>query len=576
MRNLFAAYMSFCLAFALAAACAAFLSCGTCPQPDRAGATETGHVTGMLYAVGGSAARDAQVHLRHFAALADTSGVSVDVALAKTDTNGRFAMDNVDTGLYVIEGIDKANNRAIIDSVQVVDETKGNNPVKDTLKPVGAIKGKIILSEGGDPAKVLVLVYGTDKLSWAGKDGSFKVDDCAEKKNYKLRILPLLPEYNALDTGAIDVLSAETTDAGTISLVFTGVPAPKNLALSYDSLKQIVRVSWTRPNSNKNFKGFTVYRRDVDSNTAAAAISRGLLADTVFRDSTGVAGRTYEYTVACVDTLGNPGKTGAGKTLTVTSVIKILSAWGDSGAGPGRLFYPQKMAIDDSGYVYVVDNGNKRVRKFTAGGAFVLQFADAFELVSAICTDKRGTVFIADLAANRVYAYSSGGAAVFSIGTPTEQYKGVTVDENGDLYVLGVTNSKGFIRRYDSLGNAGESWQTDQGDMAMRAGAGPDIYTCRRNVISDYSKTGGSLLSSWTIPGGAEAGHNASDIVISAAGNVIVTDIETDQLLVFSPAGALIARGGSFGNITGLAMDRSGNLYGAESGKNRIVKIKYQ
>ena len=575
MNNRFQSYI---LLIIIAAFIASFLSCTLQPLQD-AGATETGHgseICGMLYKPDGSdPAANAEIHLRTITALADTSGVlSSDAAFVKTSPGGAYAINNVDTGLYVIEGIDSANNRAIIDSVHITNKNGPKDLGGDTLRPCGAIKGKIQLSEGGDPGKVLLLVFGTDKLAWPGTDGSFKVKNFARGK-YKLHILPLLPEYNSLDTGAITVLFAETTDVGTISLPYNGIPVPKNVSLSYDSLKQIVAISWDRPVSNKNFKGFTVFRRDIDSTTAPASISRTLVTDTAFYDSTAIQDRTCEYAVACVDTLGNLGKMSSGTTVTITSVIKIISAWGDSGTGQGQLFYPYKIAADNSGFVYVADNDRKRVQKFSANGVFVLQFPDTFGQINGMCADKKGAVYIVDFSANKTYKYDGIGRLVFSFGDPLVGYSDVTAGDNGTIYALGMVNGQRTIWTYDSLGNVGTHWQANPNDLAI-VSRNPIIYTCGKNVITAFSKDSGATVSSWTILGGTVSSHTAYDIIATSAGAIIVTDIESHQIFIFSPTGALLAKGGSFAGLTGLAMDKNSDLYGAESGKNRIVKIKYE
>jgi hypothetical protein len=549
-----------------------FLSCTF----QVAGASETGHgseICGMLYKPNGTGpAANAEVHLRAVSVLADTSGaLSSDVALVKTDASGAYSISNVDTGMYVIEGVDSANNRAIKDSVHVTNKKQLG---ADTLGPCGAIKGKIRLSEGGDPGKVLILAYGTDKLAWPQADGSFKVKNFARGK-YKLHILPLLSEYNSIDTGAITVLLAETTDVGTLSLPFNGIPVPKNVSLSYDSLKQIVAVSWSRPVSNKNFKGFAVFRRDVDSGTALAKINPTLVTDTAYFDSTAIQDHSFQYAVACIDTLGNQGTLSAGTSVTITSVIKIISAWGDSGTGQGQLIYPFKIVVDDSGYIYAADNGQKRVQKFTAAGVFVLQFPDTFSQISGMCADKNNDIYITDLSANKIYKYDADGLPASTFGDPLEVYSDVTADNNGMLYVLGQANSRKTISTYDSLGNAGAPWQANPNDMAIVAGQNPIVYTCGKNAITGYSTVNGSTVSSWTIPGTTANAHSAYDIKVTGAGTIIVTDIESDQIYIFSPAGALLAKGGSFANLTGLALDKNGNLYGAESGRNRIVKIQY-
>jgi hypothetical protein len=507
--------------------------------------------------------------------LADTSGaLSPDVAFVKTTSKGSYAINGVDTGLYVIEGIDSANNRALIDSVHVTDKNAGKDLGPDTLLPGGAIKGKIRLSEGGDPAKVLILAYGTDKLAWPEPDGSFKVKNFAHGK-YKLHIIPLLSEYNSLDTGAISVHSAETTDVGTLSLPFNGVPVPKNLSLSYDSLKQIVSLLWNTPASNKNFKGYTVFRRDIDSNNTLTALSRTLLTDTVFFDSSAIQDRKYEYAVACVDTLGNTGKICQGTTVTITSVIKIVSFWGDPGAGQGQLSDPQKIAVDDSGYVFVVDESFKRVQKFTINGTFVTEFVDTFVEIRGICTDTGGNVYVADRKNETVIKFSSSGTRLSSLPVTGLNAQDVTASASGDIFVLGESDAQNFIWKLGPFGNHLNYWQTGQAASSLTIVPDSVVYACGNNEVNSYSANTGALIHSSAIPYSASAAK-LFDLAVSPGGNIIVTDIESDQIIVISASGGLLAKGGKFADLTGLAMDKDGNLYGAESGKNRIVKIKYE
>jgi sugar lactone lactonase YvrE len=192
-----------------------------------------------------------------------------------------------------------------------------------------------------------------------------------------------------------------------------------------------------------------------------------------------------------------------------------------------------------------------------------------------MCSDNNGAVYIADFLANKTYKYDDNARRALTLGNPSEVYNDVTVDNNGTIYVLGMVTAQGFIRIYDSLGNAGAQWPVNPTDLAIFAGQNQIVYTCGNNAITGHSTANGSLVSSWTIPGKTVNAHNAYDIKVTGAGATIVTDIESDQIYIFSPAGALVAKGGGFANLTGLALDKYGNLYGAESGRNRIVKIQY-
>jgi archaellum component FlaF (FlaF/FlaG flagellin family) len=216
-----------------------------------------------------------------------------------TDCNGRFTTDSLDTGFYVVEATDGENDFALIDSVLVKDYDSTLLP-PDTLKPAGAIKGVIRLSEGGDPRKVFVLAFGLDRFATTDSTGGFTFKRLAEG-GYTLRVLPTLDDYGILDIMNISVASGDTFDIGVIEPMFTGIPTVKNIAINYDTLTQWVTISWTRPATGKT-DYFNIYRRTIDP---AAAVFTQLNAfpviDTLFIDSLGMQNRTYEYRITAVD-----------------------------------------------------------------------------------------------------------------------------------------------------------------------------------------------------------------------------------------------------------------------------------
>ena len=189
-----------------------------------------------------------RVVIRPRTTLADTSRLGLskrmaDTASAVTDASGRFVIDSIDTGTYVIEAA-SGNNAVFIDSVVVKRTDSTLNLPPDTLKPAGAIKGVIRLSEGGDPRKVFVLAFGVDRFAGVEADGRFRFQGLAEA-SYRLRIISTLDNYGVVDT-VTTVRSADTTDLDTIELPFTGIPTVKGLTLIYDRLRQIVTLRWNR------------------------------------------------------------------------------------------------------------------------------------------------------------------------------------------------------------------------------------------------------------------------------------------------------------------------------------------
>lgn len=229
------------------------------------------------------------------------------VAAVRTACNGTFTIDSIDTGLFSLEGTDGGNNLAFIDSVSVhtFDSTIVLAP--SLLKPAGAIKGRISLSEGGEPRKVFVIIAALDRFTTADSCGAFKFERLAEG-SYSIEVLPTLDNYDVVDTSTVHVKSADTTDIGVIEPPFSGIPTIKNITSSYDTLRQWVQLRWKKPDSAL-VTSFNVYRRVVDPVTAIfTQLNTFPVVDTVFIDSLCEQTRTYEYRVVAVNASAKEGE----------------------------------------------------------------------------------------------------------------------------------------------------------------------------------------------------------------------------------------------------------------------------
>ena len=80
----------------------------------------------------------------------------------------------------------------------------------------------------------------------------------------------------------------------------------------------------------------------------------------------------------------------------------LLLYWGGSGSAPGQFFEPADIAVATDGTVYVVDRGNQRVQRFTAGGEFLGMWGQSGDMdgwfgnPTGIDVDASG-VYVADL-----------------------------------------------------------------------------------------------------------------------------------------------------------------------------------
>ena len=89
----------------------------------------------------------------------------------------------------------------------------------------------------------------------------------------------------------------------------------------------------------------------------------------------------------------------------------FILAWGESGIGKSGFFsFPQNIAIDDLGNVYVTELGNMRVQKFNNNGEFLKAWGSSgtgsgqFHSPAGIAVFN-GTVFVVDTQLHNVQKF---------------------------------------------------------------------------------------------------------------------------------------------------------------------------
>ena len=275
---------------------------------------------------------------------------------------------------------------------------------------------------------------------------------------------------------------------------------------------------------------------------------------------------------------------------------------GDYGAATLALLYsPVAVAVDNSGNLYIAENGNHKVRKVIKSTGIITTYAGTgtqgstgdggpatLALLwspSGIALDSSGNVYLSEngLSKIRMIAFSSG--IIITIagtgfpgstgdgGSPTSAQLdfpyGMSLDTSGNLYVADYSNQKIRLIYQPAVGST-----TDI--ITTVAGTG---------ISGFYGDNGAAILAQLNSPYGG--------VSVDISGNVFIADIGNNRIRKVNTAGIIttIAGTGGAGSAggtngdggpatsaqlywpLGVSADISGNVYISDSNNNRIRKV---
>jgi DNA-binding beta-propeller fold protein YncE len=257
---------------------------------------------------------------------------------------------------------------------------------------------------------------------------------------------------------------------------------------------------------------------------------------------------------------GRPPTPGQNNGVLPVRAPRAITCFGERGSKPGQFQCPRSVTTDKRGDIYVVDNWNHRVEKFTREGRFLLKFGEKggpfgydeapgkFVYPYGIAVDSKGFIYVSDFNNNRVHKFDPRGKFVMMWGTEGRQDgqfshpAGLAVDSQDRLYVADLGNDR--IQAFRSSGDK----------MAFDGKWG-------------------------------EAGHEPGQfdrpysVSVDAKANVYVVDFGNHRVQKFDPSGRVLFATGEWGAGQGeldcpisAAVGPDGALYISDLGNNRIQK----
>ncbi|NNE43582.1 MAG: hypothetical protein HKN12_05200 [Gemmatimonadetes bacterium] len=250
--------------------------------------------------------------------------------------------------------------------------------------------------------------------------------------------------------------------------------------------------------------------------------------------------------------------------------------WGTQGSGPGQFQDPWEVAVDDAGAVYVADNRNGRLQKFTADGTFVTEFGafatGTYEPVFSVALDDSGRVLAGEHNTGMVQTFSTDGTFLFQWPVSAGRIpSGLAVGNDGSVFVASQVGSE--ILKYTSAGSLITSWSTGSvAPSGITVNASGDLYVSASTVVQKYAPDG-SFIAQYGMAGTGDGQFTAAtDVAVDANGDLIVTDWFNDRVQKLRSDGLYLSQW-PLVSCSGVAVGPSGEIIVAH--RHEIVRYEY-
>jgi len=273
---------------------------------------------------------------------------------------------------------------------------------------------------------------------------------------------------------------------------------------------------------------------------------------------------------------------------------RVIGAYG---SGPGQMAYPEGVAVDDLGRLFVSDTGNNRVLRFDQAGIFLGEFGGfgfdegRFDKPRDLFVAGGLALYVLDAENARVVRYDLNGrldGTVVDFESQDARIElgpvrpgGLAGEATGYLYVSDLTSDRLIVLNplaggWTPVGGYGSQQGRFRHPTGMAVSArGTVIVGDGGNARLQALDSFGGYLRSFPLADVSRTGRVG--VAVLPGGALAACESEFSRLTVFSSDGKLVARlttrGSRPGELDGpsaLAVDRSGRLYVADTQNHRV------
>ena len=278
---------------------------------------------------------------------------------------------------------------------------------------------------------------------------------------------------------------------------------------------------------------------------------------------------------------------------------KFVMQFGADRGGHGKFNWPEGIAVDGKGDVWVADTYNNRVQEFTESGEYVSQFGSwgtgngQMEYPKGVAVDAKGNVWIVDSGADRVEEFSSTGAYVAkfgSEGTGNGQFKapeGLAVDSKGDVWVVDTGNDRvqefteagAYVRQFGKEGTGNGQFREPH-RIRVDSKGNAWVSDGLNSRVQEFNEKGEYVSQFGSAGSGNGQFNDPQGIAVDTSGNVWIVDENNGRVQEFNEKHEYVTKFGSTGSGNGqlqqpesLELDAKGNVWVIDSGNSRVEEF---